>query len=237
MLVDRDAEGNATSIAAIGYKSGRAPWPEPYEAFVQWSRDGGRTWGDEVKPSTWTVEYEHKGRKVVRGASEGSIVRARNGDLVAALRTDMPPRYYLDGGRKGADYDDGLEGLGVSVSKDDGKIWSPIRLLYEAGRHHAHLLLMPNGDVVMTYIVRVDVRDGRLASYQRGCEALVSRDNGQTWDPAKRYVLDAVDFFDGKKWFNGETGHLCSTLLPDGRILTAYGKYVTKGACLIRWRP
>jgi photosystem II stability/assembly factor-like uncharacterized protein len=237
MHVDRDAEGNATRIAAIGYKSGHPPWPEAYEAFLQWSRDGGRTWGDEVKPPTWKVEFEHKGRKILRGVSEGSIVRARNGDLVAALRTDMPPKYYLDGGQKGVDYNDGLEGLGISVSKDDGKTWSPIRLLYEAGRHHARLVLLPNGDIVMTYIVRVDVRDGRLASYQRGCEALVSRDNGQTWDPAKRYVLDAVDFFDGKKWFNGETGHLCSTLLPDGRILTAYGKYVTKGACLIRWRP
>jgi len=135
------------------------------------------------------------------------------------------------------DFDDSLEGLGISTSSDDGKTWSPINLLFEAGRHHPHLLLLPNGDIVMTYIVRVDVREGRLASYRRGCEALISHDNGQTWDTERRYILDEFEFFDGVKWFNGETGHLGSTALPDGRILTAYGRYQAKATCLIRWRP
>jgi hypothetical protein len=31
-------------------------------------------------------------------------------------------------------------------------------------------------------------------------------------------------------------GHLSSTLLADGSILTGYGNYLTGGA-LIRWRP
>jgi hypothetical protein len=85
--------------------------------------------------------------------------------------------------------------------------------------------------------VRDDVRDGRLASYRRGCEALISRDNGETWQTSKRYLLDEFEYFDGVKWFNGDTGHLCSTLLSDGRVLTVYGNYVAKGAGLIRWRP
>lgn len=60
---------------------------------------------------------------------------------------------------------DSLEGTGVSVSRDDGRTWSPVQALFEAGRHHAHLLTMPNGDIVMTMTVRADVRDRRLASY------------------------------------------------------------------------
>jgi len=237
-LVDRDAQGHAVRIAAIGYKSySSAVWPQAFDGYLHWSDDGGRTWVDETKPAAWVVEMEHRGQKVRRGVSEGSLVRARNGDLVAALRVDMPPRYYLDGAQAGTDFDDSLEGLGVSLSSDNGGTWSPINLIYEAGRHHPHLHVLPNGDVLMTYIVRVDVRDGRLASYRRGCEALVSRDHGKTWDPARRYVLDEFEYYDGAKWFSGETGHLASTLLPDGRVLTAYGKYFTRGACLIRWQP
>jgi hypothetical protein len=143
----------------------------------------------------------------------------------------MPPRYF------DCPHDDSLEGMGVSISKDNGHNWSPVQVLYDAGRHHPHLLSMPNGDIVMTYIVRVDVQEGRLASYRRGCEAILSRDNGLTWDLGRRYILDDYEFYDGTKWYNGECGHLSSTLLDDGRVLTTYGKYLTKGMTLIRWCP
>lgn len=237
-LVDRDATGAATRIAEIRY---RCPppgqWPDAYEAVLYWSADGGRTWSDGFRSTSWKTEMEWKGKRYLRGVSEGAVARAANGDLVAALRIDVPPRYYADGQKAHVDFDDSLEGLGVSRSSDNGKTWSPLAMLFEAGRHHAHLIPLPGGQMVMTYIVRVDVAEGRLASYRRGCEALVSRDNGRTWDLGHRYILDGFNFFDGKKWFHGETGHLCSTLLKDGRILTVYGNYVSKGACVIRWRP
>jgi hypothetical protein len=67
-------------------------------------------------------------------------------------------------------------------------------VLYDAGRHHPHLLCLANGDLVMTYVVRNDIQDGKLASYRRGCEALVSRDNGLTWDVAGKYVLELSSF-------------------------------------------
>ena len=96
---------------------------------------------------------------------------------------------------------------------------------------------MDNGEVLFLGSAETVGSANMLAGYRRGCEALVSRDNGQTWDVSRRYMLDEFEFFDGKKWFNGETGHLCSTLLNDGRVLTVYGKYTAGGACLIRWRP
>jgi len=236
-LVDRDDSGKAVRLAEIGYKSySSGVWPGAFDGWLRWSNDGGRTWTDETKPDAWTVTMEWQGKEYVRGVSEGSLTRARNGDLVAALRVDMPPRYYV-GGQSGADFDDSLEGLGISISEDDGKTWSPINLIFEAGRHHPHLTTLPNGDLVMTYIVRVDVREGRLASYRRGCQALVSHDNGRTWDPRKRYVLDEFEYDDGDKWFHGETGHLASTRLSDGRLLTVYGHYRAGGTCMVRWRP
>ena len=179
----------------------------------------------------WKWDDEANGKKYRRGVSEGSLVRAANGWLVAALRTDLPARYLS------YKHEDSVEGTAVSISKDDGRTWSPMKSIFEAGRHHAHLIRLKNGTLVMTVIVRDDVANGKLASYRRGCEAVLSRDHGQSWEVARRYVLDDFEFFDGTNWYNGETGHLSSALLPDGRIVTVYGKYLTKGVNMIRWKP
>lgn len=88
----------------------------------------------------------------------------------------------------------------------------------------------------MTYIVRQDYEGVRRASYRRGCEALVSRDHGQTWDTAGKYILDEFEYSDGTP-LSLACGHLSSTLLSDGRILTTYGNYLAKAAVLIRWKP
>jgi hypothetical protein len=231
-LVERNAKGGVR-LAELGCNFGGQPY-DPRRAtcdFIRWSEDQGRTWKDEVMPEAWRWEEEFAGQRQLRGVSEGSLARAKNGWLVAALRADMPPRYFDQ------PHDDSLEGLGVSLSRDEGRTWSPLQVLFDAGRHHPHLLSLPGGELVMTYIVRDDIREGRLASYRRGCEALISRDHGLSWDLERRMVLDEFEFFDGEKWYNGETGHLYSVLLDDGSMLTCYGKYLSKGANLIRWQP
>lgn len=231
-LVERDKKGVVTRVAETGYTHPPGKWPKaPCEAFIRWSYDGCRTWLDEVTPKEWQWQERYKGKTYRRGISEGSLVRAKNGWLVAAIRTDMPPRYFS------GNCDDSLCGTGVSISKDDGRTWSKIKVLYDAGRHHANLLRMPKGDIVMTMTVRTDVRDGKLASYRRGCDAVISRDNGLTWDLAHKFILDEYEFFDPMTWCNGECGHLYSLLLDSSFILTAHTNYLTKGTSLIRWRP
>ena len=128
------------------------------------------------------------------------------------------------------------QGTAVSISKDNRKTWSAVQVLFEGGCMHAHLLRMPNGDLVMTHILRQDVHGGRLAGYRRGCGAVISRDNGLTWDMAHRYLLDDFEFTDGTPWALA-CGHLFSALLDNGSILTAYGNYLAKGGALIRWKP
>jgi hypothetical protein len=61
-------------------------------------------------------------------------------------------------------------------------------------------------------------------------------DNGQTWDMEHEYLLDSFQFTDGTK-LPLACGHTFSALLDDGHILTCYGHYLSKGGCLLKWRP
>ena len=135
--------------------------------------------------------------------------------------------------RDSRDEIDHYNGLGVSISKDNGATWSKPNMLYEWGRHHPSMVLMPNGDIVMTYVVRkgyVDTPDGYP---QFGIEAVVSQDHGQTWDLDHRYLLHT---WVGNRKRNGSSENqpgpqawwassqaTSSVLLPDGSILTAFG--------------
>jgi hypothetical protein len=182
-----------------------------------------------VTPPEWLWKESYQGKTYTRGISEGSLVRAANRWLVAALRTDMPYQFVEL-------HNDNLEGIAISISKDNGVTWSPLNTLYQGGRMHANLLRMPDGRLVMTYIVRQDYEGIRRVSYRRGCEAIVSRDHGVTWNRAEKYVLDEFEYSDGSP-LSLACGHLSSTLLSDGNILTTYGNYLAKAAVVIRWKP
>lgn len=209
MLVERNAQtGVVTRLTETGYTVSS---PGHQRGYLRFSADEGRTWSDGVRVPQW------------KGVDEVVLLRAQNGDLVAACRTDIPARIK--------DTIDHYEGLGVSISKDRGATWSEVKKLYDWGRHHPSLLLMPNHDIVMTYVVRkgyVDTPDGFP---QFGIEAVVSHDHGQTWDLDHRYLLHT--WAGNRKGSNedrpGPQAHWASSqatssvLLPDGAILTAFG--------------
>ena len=230
-LVDLDADGNATRVAQVNWYCESGSWkPTGFTTgVVRWSTDGCRTWTAEIKPAAWRFKAEHAGSTYVRGTDEGSLVRAANGWIVASLRTNMLPQYF-------ALHNDQFEATAVSISKDDGKTWSRPEPVAEAGRMHSCLVRMPNDDLVMAMIVRHDILDGKLTSNRRGCEAIVSRDHGQSWDLGRKYILDGFEHQDPKTKYPNICGHVCSTLLDDGFVLTGYGNY-RAGATLIRWKP
>jgi hypothetical protein len=210
-LVDRDSTGRATRLMSFSGDN-RPKGEEHWLAFLRFSDDGGRTW--------------HGERKVPElcASSEVGFCRAANGDIVAACRTDAPDRFK--------DKIDHYEGLGVSVSKDNGKTWSAMNRLYEWGRHHPCLVPMPGGDLVMTYVVRKGYVNTPDDLPQFGIEAVVSKDNGQSWDLDHRYLLHTWKgnrkvLADEKQqvpqgwWASSQA--TSSLLLPDGSILTAFG--------------
>lgn len=232
--IDRDVTRGAKAILELGwhYATGKTHPKDDATVVFRRSVDGGRTWIDEVAPSQWKFTIEHNGKRWLRGVSEGAIVRAKNGDLVAALRSDMPPRYF-DG-----PHDDSLEGTGISLSRDDGTTWSAMQFLFDAGRHHANLQRLSTGDIVCTLIVRDDIQDGKLASRRRGCDALVSKDHGRSWNLDRRYELDGFDYLrDDGYWVDGKCGHIGAVVLDDDHVISAYGHYQLGAAVLIKWKP
>jgi hypothetical protein len=176
-----------------------------------------------------------------QGANEVNIIRAANNDLVAACRTDVS---------FAGETLDHYEGLGISISKDDGTTWSAVDKLYDSGRHHPSMLRMPNDDIVMTYVVRKGYADTAEGYPQFGIEAVVSRDNGATWDMDHRYILDTWVgnrlSSDPNSWW-ASSQSTSSVLLPDGSILTSFGTGyrsqevnglpAPRDIGLIQWRP
>ena len=210
LFVDRDkTTGKLLRLIETGYTMDTARWesgagPGYSQAYIRTSTDGAHAWTPGVKVPEWY------------GVSEITMARAANGDLVAACRTDKPE-----------DIDetmDHFEGLAVSISKDNGQNWSPLNRLFNWGRHHPSQVVMPDGKIVMTYVTR----KGYTTSgdeYQRfGIEAVVSEDNGQSWDLDHRYLLrywNANRLDDNNWWASSQA--TSTVLLPDGSLMTAFG--------------
>jgi hypothetical protein len=242
MLVERDpATGAVTRLVETGYdvdwNAYQAAKGDNFSfAHLRSSTDEGQTWSKADHPPQWD------------GVSEVALLRAANGDLVAACRTDIPAKF------KGVTLDH-REGLGISISKDNGKTWSDVNQLYDWGRHHPSLILLPNRDIVMTYVVRTGYTRTAEDFPQFGVEAVVSRDNGQTWDLDHRYLLHAwagnrkgdpnVAGPGPQEWWASSQA-TSTVLLPDGDLLTAFGTgyrsdptstvFSPRDAGLVLWR-
>ena len=149
--------------------------------------------------------------------NEVACIRGADGRIVAACRTDSSDRF------KGKTLDH-YEGLAVSLSDDDGKTWSKLNVLYEYGRHHPSLVLMPGREIVMTYVVRLGYPDDVDGFAQFGIEAVVSHDNGNTWDLANRYILNRWSaIHKGDNYWISSSQATSTVRLPDNSLLTAYG--------------
>jgi len=231
LLVVKNSEGHVRKLFEASWRPTGVAWGSPEGSYSQGyfrsSTDEGHTWSDEVKVPQWL------------GVNEVNMIQASNGDLVAACRTDYPKRF--------AHHKlDHFGGLAVSISKDEGKTWSDLKPLYEWGRHHPSMVRMPNGDILMTYVVRLGYPATHDGFPQFGVEAVLSHDNGQTWDKEHRYILAT--------WvgnITGATAWFCSVqststvLLPDGMLLTAFGtgfrnspgtKVCKMDVAMVRWR-
>jgi hypothetical protein len=227
MLVDRDPKtGRVTRLTLAGYipvgDTNSAGSNSHSQACIEWSTDEGTSWSQPLEVPRW------------QGVNEVALTRARNGNLVAACRTDNPERYINDV--------DAYCGLAVSISKDNGKTWSKLNHLYEYGRHHPSMVVMPDGDIVMSYIVRVGYLNTPDGYPQSGIEAVVSHDNGKTWDLDHRYILASFKCTrKGDEWYYQLSQCTSTVVLPDQTLLTAFSpgcqpSHKTRAVDVVRWR-
>ncbi len=139
--------------------------------------------------------------------SESSVVRAKNGDLVACLRThlvDIPSPH------------DGWRAISTTWSSDNGETWAEPQAFFRFGRVHANITVVPDGRLIMTHAARIGELDGRI---YRGYEAVVSTDHGRTWDWLNRYIIYRS---------NDPSMHSPRTVvLNDGRLLTCFMHHIT----------
>ncbi len=230
-LVERDPKtGKVTQMMETGYTWHRPPAVKHahQQGYIRFSSDIGRTWSKGIKVPQW------------KAVSEVALLRAPNGDLLGACRTDMPKRF--EGGI------DHYEGLAISTSKDNGRTWSELNRLYEWGRHHPTMLTMPDGRIVMTYVVRKGYTDSADGQNRFGIEAIISNDNGKTWDLDHRYILHSWKSDKKLTWWPSSQA-TSSVLLPDGSIMTAFGTGyrcqpgkkphtpAPRDVGLVHWRP
>jgi len=241
-MIEKNANGQIQRLTfgcwkPTGVASGSSE--APYcQGYLQHSLDEGKTWSDPIKVPQWL------------GVNEVNIIVAPNGDWMAACRTDLPKRFAHTAF-------DHYGGLGVSLSKDQGKTWSDVKPLYEWGRHHPSMAILPDGRIVMSYIARMGYPDTADGFRQFGVEAVVSRDNGQTWDLPHRYVLadwvgnlrSAIDAqgIRHEQTYDWYCGPQCSSTvaLSSGEIITAFAagfrtmpgdKKEVMDVAVIRWR-
>jgi sialidase-1 len=125
-------------------------------SYVVRSTDGGDTWGMPA-----LVAQDSRGRT---SFEEPALVRNRNGEILAMLRSGEPGNYQF---------------LHQAISRDGGRSWRDLHQTPMWG-HPAHVLALADGRLVCTY------------GYRRppfGVRACLSEDGGGTWDIKREVVL------------------------------------------------
>lgn len=166
----------------------------PLYAYVE--DEEGET-GDRSSPRHFSYVYRSSdgGRSwgdrslIAAGFNETNLVRLKSGKLLAAMREEPKPP-----GRSA-----------LAESTDGGRHWSQPRYVTGASEHPASILQMPDGAVILSHGVRHP---------PYGAQALLSRDDGQTWDRNRKIMLGY------HSWGGG--GYPCTIRLDSGHLLTLY---------------
>jgi len=177
--------------------------PRRFETWAFRSTDGGHTVAEH-----WFIGKD---------CHDQSFVLLPSGKIIALLRLFglRMPKDQLPYGYH-AEWDDGNEGhdfLAVTESLDEGRTWSPPRPVTYYMGVPGHLLPLQDGRLLLTYGVR---------HYPMGAQALLSEDEGKTWDTENRLMLCWFGALCWNAVHPYPNGHPFSTQRSDGKIITAY---------------
>jgi|GEM_PF-884418 len=159
------------------------------------SEDGGESWTGPHQLADW--------------CHEGGITALPNGKLLAALRyqrailSEDPPDILEQAGGRGFPY----KHVYLADSTDGGTSWTNLRQLTTVfGQCHGYPTALSDGTVVV-------IHDTRYGPGPPSGRALISRDEGQSWEDEAYYLY----------YGNTVSGYSQSLVLDDGAILTVAG--------------
>jgi hypothetical protein len=187
--------------------------------FIYRSTDGGLTWKPDPKP-------------VGIGWGEFNVTLLRSGRLMAFIRLqralqpeDPPDHWDIEPAPVTRGYKTGF----MSTSDDDGRTWSPARMLTRYHEVPGCFVELSDGTLVASY-------GQKCVPY--GCRAIVSPNGGKSWH---QQILVLADQENDRPHMDNQGGHCCSVVLADDTIISAYqsqgaGEGVPMTSRAVIWR-
>ena len=223
--IDRDAlEIRGTTV--LGVSRGRTP-----DAFFWRSTDSGRTWDRTFRPETG-------GWDDVDGFfGQSTTFKAPSGKLLHVVRVDRRGKYWEIPGRKlKREAGDQGDRMMLWESGDRGATWKRHRehgTFGTYGEMYPRFLRLGGDKILLTFTVRSNATDGQPL----GVRAIVSRDDGGTWDFTRdRLVIDAQN---RPPATNSGGGYGNTVRLDDGTLVSVYSYRGEDGKThvrTVRWR-
>ena len=181
-------------------------------SYVHRSTDGGKTWSGPTGPygepafvETYWVGPNTGPGFLAACSHETMIARMASGNLLAVIRyhgSVVPQWPLIDPGRYSF-----YKTVFLSDSVDEGKTWKNLRPLTNVhGQAHGFAAGLSDGSVVVTH-------DHRYPPGSPGGKAMVSHDEGKTWEDEVYYLYFATEP-------GGLSGFSESVVLEDDTILT-----------------
>ena len=199
-------------------------------AYLWTSRDSGKTW-DKSGAKAKIGAYQKKPYDNYDAFfTEDFTYLAKSGKLHHFIRCGPPsPMYPMNDGRATPTGDDGIDRTLRCQSTDGGKTWSDLRDHGDYGMHYPRVLRLQDGRLLMTFTQRSTI-------YSLGLQAILSHDDGDTWDFSNDRII-----IEGKTpWGMAQGGGFGNTLqLKDGLLVSCY---TYRGADdkthleVVRWR-
>jgi photosystem II stability/assembly factor-like uncharacterized protein len=177
-------------IAPQWYREGAQGAVAMSTAWRICSKDNGLTWSEPewIINERVRVTDNTDWPRLQPFFREACIIGITDSHLLAATRRSYPHEHMV-----------------LTESYDGGMTWTEPRQFLGAGEIHAHLLPLKDGRILCTYARQ---------ELPRGIFAIISTDQGKTWDTAHPIYLGRTlsNFF----------GWPTSIEMPDGTLLTSY---------------
>ena len=208
-----DADRTGGFLTCLGVSMQHGDDDAPKVVRIWQSRDSGKTWDKSLHPDTaaWI--------DVDGFFSQTVTFRTASGRLLHPVRVDRTgPHWHIPGTPKQLGKESGDQGDRMMLweSADNGGTWSKHRKQGTFGTYgemYPRFLQLKNGRQMLTFTVRSNSTDG----HGLGLRAILSNDDGQTWD----FGQDRIVISDANYGASG--GGFGNTIqLAEGDLVSVY---------------